>query len=183
MTKEILTKDNIQKDVLAYVKRITGNKDSYYFGGIVLSTALVLLIATLDRWKIAFVFAILPVFCLLQYIPIWRASRAERGAASRGDFTVTKANLSHIAEEIIHEPRFAGKHVHTTRVVRFLYFPCGQWRIQPRNYTWSKDFYMSGQGVENTSLIGDEFYIAISNNTQEICAVYNTKFFTYTDNV
>ena len=122
MTKEVLTKENIQKDVLAYVKRITGNKDSYHLGCIVLSTALVLLLAMLGPWKVAWLFALLPVFYLLRYIPIWRASRAERSAASQGDFTVTKAKLSHIAEEIIHEPHFAGKHVHTTRVVRFLYF-------------------------------------------------------------
>ena len=47
------------------------------------------------------------------------------------------------------------------------------------NYTWSKTFYMSGQGIENTSLVGDEFYLVILHSTQEICAVYNTKFFVY----
>ena len=130
-------------------------------------------------WVLAVPLGILAVACISRHIYLRCVERKESKATERGEFTVLKEKLSHIGKETVHEP---GAHGPRTTEGTYLYFPCGQWRIQPRNYTWSKDFYMSGQGVENTSLIGDEFYVAISNNTQEICAVYNTKFFTYTDN-
>ncbi len=182
MTKEVLTKENIQKDVLAYVKRIADAKGSYLLDIGVYSMILLILLACAGAWQIALPFALVPIISFLRYIPWWRAAREERGEASQGEFTIVREKLSHIAEETIYEPRYLGRYTRNMHSVRFLYFPCGQWRIQPRNYTWSKTFYMSGQGVENTSLVGDEFYIAIVNSTQEICAVYNTKFFTYTDN-
>lgn len=51
------------------------------------------------------------------------------------------------------------------------------------NYSWSKDYYMSPQGVYNTSIEGDRFYLVIypTDAGDEIGAVYNTKLFELTE--
>lgn len=179
MTKEILTKENIQKDVLAYVKRRPSPIYTYFLDILLTSIILVIIFAVFVSWKHALVFLILPIFALLGFAPRMREEARERKAALQGEYTVIKDKLSHVDEETIHEPRSAGGHRQTIQSARFLYFPSGQWRITSPNYTWSKTFYMSGQGIENTSLVGDEFYLVILHSTQEICAVYNTKFFVY----
>lgn len=43
-------------------------------------------------------------------------------------------------------------------------------------YKWSKLYSMTGEGILNTSKIGDEFYLAISDK-DEILAVFNQKWF------
>lgn len=43
-------------------------------------------------------------------------------------------------------------------------------------YKWSELYSMTGEGILNTSKIGDEFYLAISDK-DEILAVFNKKWF------
>lgn len=47
------------------------------------------------------------------------------------------------------------------------------------HYTWSKDYYLSPDGVFNTSIEGDTFYLVIFTHdpTQKIAMAYNTKLF------
>lgn len=179
MTKEVLTKENIAKDVLAHVRKKAAH-GRMYFLDILLAVIVGAIFMTLaSYWKMGLALFILAMACLLMYIPKIRQEALERKTALQGDFTVIKDRLSHIGEETICEPRRVGSRYQTIKSAAFLYFPCGQWRITSPNYTWSKTFYMSGQGIENTSLVGDEFYLAVLNSTGEICAVYNTKFFEY----
>lgn len=45
-----------------------------------------------------------------------------------------------------------------------------------KNYKWSQEYAMNAQGVYETALIGDEFYLVIINHNKIILA-YNCKFF------
>ena len=46
-------------------------------------------------------------------------------------------------------------------------------------YAWSRDMYISPQGLENTSLQGDEFYLVTRKGEAEVAYAYNKKFFEY----
>lgn len=47
------------------------------------------------------------------------------------------------------------------------------------HYTWSKDYYLSPDGMFNTSIVDDTFYLVIFTHDplQKITMIYNTKFF------
>lgn len=47
------------------------------------------------------------------------------------------------------------------------------------HYEWSKDYYLSPDGMFNTSIEGDSFYLVIFtwDPSQKIAMIYNTKFF------
>lgn len=51
------------------------------------------------------------------------------------------------------------------------------------HYTWSKDCHMSAEGVFNTSVEGDKFYLVImeDDERQKIVMIYNTKLFKLQD--
>lgn len=53
----------------------------------------------------------------------------------------------------------------------------GSYKIPDENYKWSKQFHMSGQGVFNSSIPEDEFYLVIVNS--KIQLAFNKKFFEY----
>ena len=68
-------------------------------------------------------------------------------------------------------------------------FSVGEWAVIPSNfsyrfnvntrhlYSWSKEMAMTFEGIYNTSVSGDEFYIVVDGVTQNILCAYNTKFF------
>ena len=175
MTKEVLTKENIVKDVRAYV-----GQNVYFVRSDFRELTIYATISAIGTiwqriWVLAVPLCMIAVVCILRHIYLWSVERKEYKVMANGEFTVLKEKLSHIGKETIHESGARG----TATEANFLYFSCGQWRIMPQNYTWSKTFSMSGRGVDNTSLVGDEFYVVILHSTQEICAVYNTKFFIY----
>ena len=61
------------------------------------------------------------------------------------------------------------------------YFENGKWRIPETGtlYAWSKEMYISPEGLDNTSVPGNQFYIVRRRGEAEIAYAYNKKFFEY----
>ena len=105
-----------------------------------------------------------------------------------GEFVVEIDTLSHIARETVYEPhshrsytRPNRSHVDYTKTVTVLKFHNSEWRVPEtdRLYPWSKEMYISPQGLENTTLRGDKFYVVRRKGSHEVAYAYNMKFFTY----
>ncbi len=95
----------------------------------------------------------------------------------------------------IHSVRKGEFAIHTDKLVRFgerrsvklardtdftpiMYFSHGSWCVlDDTYYRWSKEFNLSKEGIKNTSIVGDEFYIATCRGASEIGCAYNKKFF------
>ena len=55
----------------------------------------------------------------------------------------------------------------------------GRWELWGMYYTWSNLYKMSGEGICNTSFVGDTFHLVINKKNNKIVMGYNTKFFDY----
>ena len=102
----------------------------------------------------------------------------------RGDISISIEELSHITRETIHEPHFvrSGTRIRraSTREVTMYYFMSGgSWRCPnlSKHYEWSKEYYLSSQGLENISIQGDKFYYVALQGHHDISYVYPCKLF------
>ncbi len=46
-----------------------------------------------------------------------------------------------------------------------------------RHYEWSRDFYISSQGLHNMSTVGDEFYCVFVQGFYDVAYIYPCKRF------
>jgi len=105
------------------------------------------------------------------------------GAILRDDISISVEQFSHVSEEIIYEPykhRLMRGGVSMTKRVFFYHFESGlSWREPSvkKHYKWSRDFYITPQGLENISLGGDEFYFVSLQSHPEIAYIYPCKTF------
>jgi hypothetical protein len=171
-----LGQEHIRADLAEYLgERFDNRLDLYcYAFGTELSAALILWVF-INRWwawLLPVPFVLCTVFFLVRRI---RLLRAQKASVALGDYVIRTSSLLNIGYEIIHEVWMGRRHVHHAKEVQFYYFTCGKWRTPARCYRWSELYKMSRRGLENTSLLGDEFYVVIYEG--EICAAYNTKFF------
>lgn len=176
--KDILTKENIIKDLLKFESGVSSKKTDWFFplftslAGIAIISGLLL-----QRLWVGLVLGLLPVACIVILIIQLQPGNKIRQEIKNGNFTVTTDTLNSITEEEIVEPRIGSG---STRTVRFLNFNGFSWRMLGAiYYPWSELYHMSPQGIVNTSCEGDEFYIAILTADTDVCYVYNTKFFRY----
>lgn len=58
----------------------------------------------------------------------------------------------------------------------------GEYIAMEKNYTWSKEYSMTSEGVYRTSFDGDEFYLVLSRpHNGKILLAYPAKYFTLED--
>lgn len=177
MQKEKLTAEHIVADLDRYAERNFTAQDDRPFWGMMASATLAILCGILLRPWVAIPFAVLAVGFLVWQLCIHRRYKKARKAIRARGFTVSSAVLTGITEETAEEIGIVGKR-HLVPA-RFLYFGGEKYRIYGEHYPWSKDFHLSVNGMLNTSVIGDEFWVARDRETEEIGAVYNKKFFDY----
>ena len=111
---------------------------------------------------------------LVQKIMVFRKNKAE---IEKGGFVIDTDILSHIAEEIIYEPHIAGRErsrrTRLHRTVTFFYFNnCKFRQCFFGGFEWSKEYHLSRNGLQNISLPGDEFFVAIRNTDGEVGQIY-----------
>lgn len=194
MKKEILTKENIIKDLLRVEKIRRNIRHEVRFYVYAPCIAIAILIFLLWRnWLFSIPFAVVAIYHIIRLIIELRELNARRAAIINGDFAVSSDTLTHIAEELALEPNirmynFALGYLRRSSVskdITVLYFRGGSWRLYEKNefpnrgrhYHWSKEFAMSTEGLLNTSVEGNEFYVVTFEG--EIVYAYNDKFFEY----
>ena len=77
-----------------------------------------------------------------------------------------------------HKKFFAASPLSTRTYYIFNFSKCGEYILPYEVYIWSQTFRMSGKGIFDQSMEGDEFYLVISNSPKkEILCAYSKKFF------
>ena len=107
--------------------------------------------------------------------------KAIRKVTVRSDVCVSIESLTSITNERIYEPYigFSGRHAYATKEVMFFNFRSfRRWRnISCMHYEWSKEYCMSPKGLDNISIIGNEFFYISLQGYPDISYIYPSKYF------
>ncbi len=178
MRKEILTDEKIKLDIPFYRAQCWEDVTNKFLHFFIPFAALGILLTLVATWKIGLPFlAVAAIFLVWYIIKLQHTPKTTEPVYA--SYTVVKDRLVNIVEETVEEYN----HRQSFKTVTVFYFSSQSWRVPPYNYQWSDLYHMSGTGLCNTSLIGDEFYLVLLNDTHEICCVYNTKLFEYKTNL
>lgn len=192
MRKQILTDKDIEKDIVAYRSyRETYTATAKLSAArhllrlLVISVAIIVAAFKFIHWALGIACLALPIILVIVFIPIIRAENKSKSTVTSDEFTVIKETLVNVGKETVVDKKrtsYIGRrrqrYAHLNEA-DFLYFSSRKWRVPPKCYTWSEEFRMSRDGIVNTAVIGNEFYLVICNKTQEILVAYNTKIFEY----
>ncbi len=177
MTKQILTKKDIEKDLFAYERsRVSGYRPIWIYSLFVLTLNTVGLGIF---FKSIFLFVVAALFVGAAGFLIGASVRnkAERKKKiKQGKFHIGREVLTGTIED---NELTSGLGHRYAKHVRKLVFSYGSWTVPTICYEWSKDYRMSATGVLNTSVTGDEFFVVTYEGDGEVVAAYNTKFFDY----
>ena len=185
MKKETLLLSNITNDLKAVVDSQIINIGNWRFSYIVPITLLSIIYGALLKniWISLLIFSV-AAYHIVRYIIGYRnciiKKKTVKSAIDRTDVCITIEKLSHIATETIYEPHNYGGRGNAAKTVRYYYFESGcRWRVPDvdKHYRWSKDYYISSKGLENTSIQGDEFYFISLQGYQDIAYIYPCKNF------
>lgn len=189
MTKEYLTKDNIKHDLLLSIQSSYVNKSEWRIEAAVAIILLAIITGFLLKniWIGLAIFAP-AVYQIVRYIisekKFKSKVRAAEDAVAREEFIISLETLEKVRQETIYEPHnYGGKH-YSTREAYVFYFVSGiKWRMPgiAKHYEWSKEYYISSGGLNNTSVGGNEFYFIRLESDPKVSYVYNTKFFELED--
>ena len=185
MRKEKLTLDAIKQDLLKVVSCQLSNKAEWRFSYIVPTTILAVMIGVILKnifiGLLIFAFA---AYHIVHYIIESREYKQNKKAVisliDRVDISISTEEFSHIAHEIIYEPHTTGKHVHSTKKIAVYHFQNGaSWRVPDidKHYSWSREFYLSSEGLDNISVAGNEFFFVRLQNQSDIAYIYPCKLF------
>ena len=189
MVKETLTDSIIKKDAVNYLKWQVDKKedtalmDSYFIYPLTLFPFLWIIYG----WLIGVLVLGIAVLLFIPYLKQRKKLKKEEKWAEGLEFEVRKEPLISTYTEEVYEPHYHSYGVIGNRRHRrdnykrviFLCFATGKWRVPDDNYTWSKEMKMSGAGVENSSVPGDEFWVITVKGGGDVFAAYNTKLFKY----
>ncbi len=183
MKKERLTPDKVRRDlckVAAGRETVTAEwRLRYILPGLALAVLLGIFLRSV--W-IGLLILLFPVYHIVRWIMTAREGKAAwqalLGMVQRDDLAVSVETLSHISEETVYEP---GVREQEYRIIKVFYFMSGaSWRMpEVTHYTWSETHYLSCQGLDNTSLAGDSFYLISLQTDHDIAYIYNTKMFEF----
>ena len=186
MKKEILTDEVIRRDILKHEVQKAETNDKKTLVWVMPILAVALLAGFVVSWLLAVPIALLAIIPIALYIKQnVKDAEITRSVRNDGEFSISTDVLSHIAkDEPVYEPHqhiFGGSRTHYVKYVTYFYFEHAKWRVPEveKLYAWSRDMYISPQGLENTSLQGDEFYLVTRKGEAEVAYAYNRKFFEY----
>ena len=190
MKKETLTDDIIRQDILVHeVKKAkTNDKKTLVWIGPISAAALVA--GYLVSWALGALIALLIIIPVVLYFKQEKEDEEiVESVTSGGEFTICTDVPSHIGQETVYEPHYHHNNIgrnktHYTKAVTVYFFDNAKWRVPETDklYAWSKEMYISPQGLDNTSLRGDEFYLVTRLGESEVAYAYNRKFFEYKGN-
>ena len=129
-------------------------------------------------------FSLFAVYHLVFFIIEYRKHRARKREIAeifeREDISISVEKLERIDHDTIYEPHSGVKRVKALKTVKVYCFASGiRWRVPDvdKHYTWSVDYCLSTKGLDNLSLVGDEFYFISVQGDFEISYIYPRKIF------
>ncbi len=185
MKKETLLLSNITQDLKIVIKEKIGNTTDWRFSYIIPITliSVALGIVLKNVWLPLLIFSV-AAYHIVRYIVEFKTQSIKKKAVmeviGREDISISVVRLSHISSETIYEPHRVFRRANATKTVTYYYFESGNhWRIPKvdKHYIWSKDYYISSQGLENISIQGDEFYFVSLQGYNDIAYIYPCKIF------
>ena len=190
MQKEVLTLEKIAKDLRVVAKKKMEKISEWRFLYIFSFTLFAICIGAFFNsiWIGILIFSV-AAYHIVRYVMEYRAQyaikKSIKSLINRGEISISVENFSHFGLEYVHEPRVRyvnGRAVMDLgREVKFMFFMSGtSWRVPivKNHYAWSKEYYVSTEGLDNISLQGDEFYYVTLQGDYDISYVYPCKFFT-----
>ena len=185
MKKEKLTLEAIKQDLMKVVSFQLSNKIVWRFSYIVPITLLAVMIGILlKNVLIGLLIFSIAAYHIVRYVIEYRAYSQKKNAVismiEREEISISNEIFSHIATKIIYEPHGGGRRAFATKTITVYYFNGGSsWRLPSvdKHYDWSKDFYISSNGLENISISGDEFYFVSLQANHEVAYIYPCKNF------
>ena len=183
MKKECLTLYNIQQDLECIAFEKISKLDDSHLSHIIPTIALTVLLGIFTKsLLIILALSSIAVYQIFRYVKEHREYMGKRNATldilHKGDISISLEQLSHIAIETIYEPSPHRKS--STKEVKYYHFEGGRsWRdyFPYEHYSWSVEYHLSPQGLENISLKGDEFYYISLRGRSDIAYIYPCKFF------
>ncbi|MBR7098477.1 MAG: hypothetical protein IKC59_03600 [Clostridia bacterium] len=191
--REALTRDHIRYDLIKYEKYRLSCKQStlwdfafffIYFalaGGAIAGVVFKLTAGLI----VGGIIALPSVYNFVRMIVLYKDSLNRRRMIINGEFSIATSTLTGIGEDQVYEPHVVRRrlHCHLYRTVPFFFFEDVQWRVVQtlQHYEWSELYSMSYQGLKNTSIIGDKFYVVYLDRHGDACYIYNTKLFQLKD--
>ena len=191
--KETLTRDHIRNDLIKYEKYRLSCKQStswdfgFYFIYLAFAIgAITGIIFGLTAGLIVGGIALIPsAYHFVKLIVLYKDSLNRRRMIINGEFSISTSILTGIGEDRVYEPYIVRRHLHyhLYRTVPFFFFDNVQWRVVQtvKHYEWSPLYNMSYQGLKNTSITGDQFYVVYLDCSGDACYIYNTKLFQLKD--
>ncbi len=188
MTKEILTDEAIRRDVLGYEVKKAKNNDNKTLVWVMPIAAAALAAGIYVHVLLGVVVGLLAIIPIVLY---FKQNQVDNDVVFEVEhdceFVVEIDTLSHIDQETVYEPHVqrsytrGGNRMHYTKSVTVFKFYNSEWRVPETEklYAWSKEMYISPQGLQNTALRGDKFYVVRRKGASEVAYAYNTKFFDY----
>ena len=181
MQKETLTPDVVRKDLQKMIHmretHVAENRYTCIFIGLLAAGAVGFLTRSLWIGLVASPFAIYHIVKLFQELRANHALFKEILYAVRhGELVVSTEILEHVSEELFYRQY---RHQTVMYTVRHLCFRSGRrWQMpDTRHYEWSMQYCMSSQGLDHTSVSGNEFYIITLQGHYEIAYAYNKSLF------
>ncbi|MBQ2827505.1 MAG: hypothetical protein IJF13_09785 [Clostridia bacterium] len=186
--KDLLTEENIKSDLMvtSYAGVEKKHEPLYYLVYVLFGISFVLAYFLRSPWYLfigPIAYLITPFIVLIK--DTVKHKRRKQAILGSG-FTVREDTLSHVNLESVpasHSRRMLSKNTAFGIEEKYVFHFNGcDWEA-PKGvgnlYNWSENYYMSLEGIYNTSLMGDEFYIVERNLDGEIGCIYNKKFFEY----
>ena len=190
MKKDTVTLAYAKADLLKIAEYHMNIIEEWRFAYIVPLSALAVLLGYLLNSIPVGVLVFLPaLYHAVRFIIAYRNFRREKkaviAALDRRDMQVAVDTLGNISKETVYEPRIRsfGSRVRalTLREATFFNFRSGLRFRLPHlgtHYAWSRELYLSAEGLENISLEGDEFYCISLRNHPDLVYIYPCKYFT-----
>ena len=190
MKKEILTHDKIKHDLDREVKQYTVMPKGIATFAAVSLIFLMICFRTGD-FILSIIFAVISLILIAILVRQYLSFRKQSQATYISNINVIKSKLHSISTETAHSVyrdvvrRNRNRTKHYSESVFVLRFGAGEWKItlvnQPYDtymlYTWSENYTTSLQGLDNISCSGDDFFVVVDENTQNIIYAYPAKFF------
>ena len=176
--KELLTEENIKKDLLRSEKKLLFERSIKWA-----SPILGLIAMPAAVWWIAFQYtlagqiaAIVSLGVLIIYLFQYRKSLIRRKMVKRGGYTVTEDRLCGSGTEVVFNTE-DGRSLF--QEAWFLYFTSQKWRVPEKNFLWSEQNQMTRGKILYTSSVDDRFYVVLFNDTYDIGCAYPAQFFVW----
>ncbi len=195
MKKEKITLDAIKKDLMKIVNEQISIKSEWRFCFIAPITLCAILLGVfLKNIVVGLLIFSAAAYHIVRYVMEFKEYRAAKNAVltllERGEVSISTEIISHIAREVVCEPRRVGRRekfpfrrrqrASIGNTITVYYFESGSsWRLPAvdRHYSWSDEFYVSSKGLENISLAGDSFFFVRLQNYPHIAYIYPCKTF------